>query len=102
LKTTTPKKLRSELKHFLEIAEKEPIKIKRRTGKMFILVSEIKYTLLIEELHALRDKISTLDKDYKYVPKAKKEKIVKATKKVAKKIKKKITKKAKKKIAKEA
>ena len=99
MKTTTPKKLRSELKHFFEIAEKEPIKIKRRSGKMFILICENKYTNLIDEVSALREKIKEFDKDFKFSPKIKKEKVVKATKKVAKRIEKKITKKAKKKVA---
>ena len=43
MKTTTPKKLRSELKTYLDQATKEPIKVKRRSGKNFIIISEERY-----------------------------------------------------------
>ena len=43
MKTTTPKQLRSELKDYLDQASKEPIKIKRRSGKNYILISEERY-----------------------------------------------------------
>jgi PHD/YefM family antitoxin component YafN of YafNO toxin-antitoxin module len=95
MKSTTPKNLRSELKHYLEISEKEPIKIKRRSGKSFILLGEAKYNLLIDELLILRNKIKEIDADFSYVPSVKKEKIIKATKKVTKKLQKKTIKKKK-------
>jgi hypothetical protein len=43
MKTTTPKKLRSELKSYLDQATKEPIKVKRRSGNNFIIISEERY-----------------------------------------------------------
>lgn len=94
MKTTTPKKFRAELKHYLEVAEKEPIKIKRRSGKNYILINDMNFTHLKEELQALKNKLLELGHDFKFEPIAKKEKIVKGTKKVVKKLKKKIKKKA--------
>jgi hypothetical protein len=95
MKSTTPKNLRSELKHYLEIADKEPIKIKRRSGKSFILMTESKYNLLNDELLALRSKLKEFDVDFNFTPPVKKEKIIKATKKITKKLQKKTIKKKK-------
>lgn len=93
MKSTTPKKLRAELKHYLEVAEKEPIRIKRRSGKNYILINDLNFTHLKEELQALKDKLIELGHDFKFEPDAKKEKIVRGTKKAVKKLKKKIKKK---------
>ena len=43
MKTTTPKKLREELKSYLDQAAKAPVKVKRRSGETFIIISEEKY-----------------------------------------------------------
>lgn len=90
MKTTTPKKLRSELKTYLDLASKEPIKIKRRSGKSYILISEERYIELVNIPHSnknnqaqLKDvKISTLKIKKKKAVKPKK--VIKAKKKLKK------------------
>ncbi|MBC7429903.1 MAG: hypothetical protein H7336_14915 [Bacteriovorax sp.] len=48
MKITTPKELRSELKTYLDHASKGPVKIKRRSGKNYILISEERYLELAD------------------------------------------------------
>jgi PHD/YefM family antitoxin component YafN of YafNO toxin-antitoxin module len=64
MKTTTPKDFRADLKNFLEIADKEPICIRRRTGKKYILISEEKYLALKNEFseHAKEEPKTTKKK----------------------------------------
>ena len=57
MENTTPKKLRAKLKDYLDLAKKEAIRIKRRSGQHFILVSEEKYNELMLELTALQKRI---------------------------------------------
>lgn len=78
MKTTTPKKLRSELKTYLDQATKEPIKIKRRSGKNYILISEERYMELAGTPLAIKKQLTPLKGD-KHAAEAK----VKTTKKKA-------------------
>lgn len=57
MENTSPKKLRAKLKDYLDLAKKEVIRIKRRSGQNYILVSEEKYNDLKAELHALQKRL---------------------------------------------
>lgn len=57
MENTTPKKLRAKLKDYLDLAKKEAVRIKRRSGQNFILVSEEKYNELKLELTAIQKRI---------------------------------------------
>lgn len=81
MKEVTPKNFRSELKNYLELADKEPIKICRRSGKKYILVTDSKFLNLKNELSILREKIKDLDPTFVY---EKLESIQKGTKKLTK------------------
>ncbi len=92
MKTTTPKKLRSELKTYLDQATKEPIKVKRRSGKNFILISEERYLELTgaplpmkKQLAPFKAKKKKKEVKVKATKKAPAVKVAKATKKKAKK-----------------
>lgn len=55
--TTNPKKLRAELKDYLDLAEKEPIRIQRRSGESFILIAEDQYAEMQNEILALQRRL---------------------------------------------
>lgn len=55
--TTNPKKLRAELKDYLDLAAKEPIRIHRRTGETFILLSEDRYAEIQNEIVSLQRRL---------------------------------------------
>lgn len=57
MENTSPKKLRAKLKDYLDLAKKEVIRIKRRSGQHFILLSEEKYNELKMELTALQKRL---------------------------------------------
>lgn len=89
MKITTPKKLRSELKNYLDQATKEPIKVKRRSGKNFIIISEERYLELTgapvpAKKSAPAKSTKKKDAKVKTTKKAPAAKTVKATKKKAK------------------
>ena len=50
MRNTNPKQLRAELKDYLDLAGKEPIRIQRRSGENFILLKEEMYRSLEEEV----------------------------------------------------
>jgi PHD/YefM family antitoxin component YafN of YafNO toxin-antitoxin module len=59
---TNPKKLRAELKDYLDQAEKEPIRIQRRAGQTFILMNETLYGEMQSEIISLQQRLlGTLD-----------------------------------------
>jgi PHD/YefM family antitoxin component YafN of YafNO toxin-antitoxin module len=43
MQNTNPKQFRAELKDYLDLAVKEPIRIQRRSGENFILLKEDAY-----------------------------------------------------------
>ena len=57
MENTSPKKLRAKLKDYLDLAKKEVIRIKRRSGQHFLLISEEKYNELKMELTALQKRL---------------------------------------------
>ena len=107
MEKTSPKKLRARLKEFLDMAQKEAVRIERRSGQCFILLSEEKYNDLKTELNILQKRLlgkSHVDakvdkKKMKAVAKDLKKK-ARGTKKVSKKATKKVAKKTTKKISK--
>ncbi len=57
MESTSPKKLRAELKDYLDMASKEPIRIQRRSGENFILLSEESYANLQNEISSLQRRL---------------------------------------------
>ena len=57
MESTNPKKLRAELKDYLDLAASEPIRIQRRTGENFILMSEDTYAYLQNEIVSLQRRL---------------------------------------------
>ena len=52
-----PKQLRAELKDFLDLSAKEPIRIQRRAGDSFVLMAESKYSAMMEEIVSLQRRL---------------------------------------------
>jgi hypothetical protein len=48
MKPISPKKMKNEMKEFLKIAENEPVIIKKKSGKVFYLISESLYCKLAD------------------------------------------------------
>lgn len=80
---TNPKKLRSELKDYLDMAEKEPIRINRRSGVSIIMMNEEKYREFENEISSLQRRLLAMSEiiDGKGVPYEGKEALLKAFKK---------------------
>jgi PHD/YefM family antitoxin component YafN of YafNO toxin-antitoxin module len=96
MENTTPKKLRAKLKEYLDLAKKETIRIKRRSGQHYILITEDKYNELKTELHTLQKRFSgksaAVEKNEKNEYGKKKIKVNKVAKKITKKAAKKVVK----------
>lgn len=60
MESTSPKKLRAELKDYLDLASKAPIRIHRRSGESFILITEDGYTKLQNEVQSLQRRLLSL------------------------------------------
>ena len=54
---TSPKKLRAELKDHLDHAEKEPVRIQRRSGGSFVLMNESLYANMQNEILSLQRRL---------------------------------------------
>ncbi len=54
---TNPKKLRAELKDYLDLAAKEPVRIHRRSGETFVLMNETRYAELQSEVLSLQRRL---------------------------------------------
>lgn len=54
---TSPKKLRAELKDYLDLATKEPIRIQRRSGENYILMNESQYADMQNEILSLQRRL---------------------------------------------
>ena len=72
MQSTNPKQLRAELKDYLDLAAKEPIRIQRRAGDSFILLKEVAYEEMQQEILSLQRRllgmsevISEQTKEYK-------------------------------------
>jgi PHD/YefM family antitoxin component YafN of YafNO toxin-antitoxin module len=57
MRNTNPKQFRAELKDYLDLAGKEPIRIQRRSGENFILLREEMYQSLQEEVVSLQRRL---------------------------------------------
>lgn len=104
MENTSPKKFRANLKDYLNLAKKEKVRIKKRSGQNFILMSEEKYEELKTELTTLQKRLlanghsssethSKVKKKMKEIKANQKKQTKSTTKKVAKKAVKKATKK---------
>lgn len=57
MENTNPKQLRAELKDYLDLAAKEPIRIQRRSGESYILLKEQSYQELQSEIVSLQRRL---------------------------------------------
>ncbi|OFZ45823.1 MAG: hypothetical protein A2381_03580 [Bdellovibrionales bacterium RIFOXYB1_FULL_37_110] len=57
MNVATPKKLRAELKDYLDMAQNEPIRIQRRSGSSFILLNENTYAEMQNEIASLQRRL---------------------------------------------
>jgi PHD/YefM family antitoxin component YafN of YafNO toxin-antitoxin module len=57
MESTSPKKLRAELKDYLDLAATEPIRIQRRSGENYILMNEDTYAQLQNEISSLQRRL---------------------------------------------
>lgn len=72
MQSTNPKQLRAEMKDYLDLATKEPIRIQRRSGDCYILLKEMAYQEMQDEILSLQrrilglsDVVSRQTKEYK-------------------------------------
>lgn len=61
MESTSPKKLRAELKDYLDMATNEPIRIQRRSGENYILMSENQYADLQNEISSLQRRLLAMN-----------------------------------------
>jgi prevent-host-death family protein len=57
METTNARKLRAELKDYLDLAATEPIRINRRSGEAFILMREDLYASMQNEILSLQRRL---------------------------------------------
>lgn len=57
MESTSPKKLRAELKDYLDLAASEPIRIQRRSGENYVLMNENTYAELQNEVSSLQRRL---------------------------------------------
>lgn len=57
MENVNPKKLRAELKNYLDLAEKEPIRIQKRSGESYILMNEDVYAEMQNEILSLQRRL---------------------------------------------
>lgn len=57
MKQTNPKALRAELKDYLDLATKNPIRIHRRSGDSFILINEASFNEMQSEIVSLQRRL---------------------------------------------
>ena len=57
MESTSPKKLRAELKDYLDLAANQPIRIQRRSGENYILMNENKFLDLQNEISSLQRRL---------------------------------------------
>lgn len=61
MESTSPKKLRAELKDYLDLAATEPIRIQRRSGENYILMNENTYADLQNEISSLQRRLLAMN-----------------------------------------
>jgi len=57
MQNVNPKRLRAELKDYLDLAAKEPIRIQRRSGDNYVLMNESVYAELQNEVLSLQRRL---------------------------------------------
>ena len=57
MESTNPKKLRAELRDYLDLAASEPVRIQRRSGENYILMHENIYADLQNEISSLQRRL---------------------------------------------
>ena len=57
MQNTNPRQLRAELKDYLDLAAKEPVRIQRRAGDSYILLKEDAYRDLQNEVVSLQRRL---------------------------------------------
>jgi len=57
MESTSPKKLRAELKDYLDMALDNPIRIQRRSGENYILMNEAQYAEMKNEISSLQRRL---------------------------------------------
>ncbi len=84
MQNTNPKQLRAELKDYLDLAAKEPIRIQRRSGDCYILIKEMVYQEMQDEILSLQrrllgmsDIVSGQTKEYKLGDKSRLDRLTK-------------------------
>lgn len=60
MESNSPKKLRAELKDYLEMASKEPIRIQRGSGESYILIDEERYSQMQIEITSLQRRLLSI------------------------------------------
>ena len=61
MESTSPKKLRAELKDYLDMAANEPTRIQRRSGENYVLMNENKYAELQNEISSLQRRLLAMN-----------------------------------------
>lgn len=57
MESTSPKKLRAELKDYLDMAKTEPVRIQRRSGENYILMNEEVFQNFQNEISSLQRRL---------------------------------------------
>jgi len=60
MESTNPKKLRAEMKDYLEMAKNEPIRIQRRSGESYVLLNEEEYSKMQIEIMSLQRRLLSM------------------------------------------
>ena len=60
MKSTNPKTLRAQMKSYLDLAAREPLRILRRSGQSYILIDERRFGEMREELVSLQRQLIAL------------------------------------------
>ncbi len=57
MQNVNPKKLRAELKDYLDLASSEAIRIQRRSGESYVLMNESQYSEMQNEIMSLQKRL---------------------------------------------
>lgn len=57
MQNVNPKKLRAELKDYLDLASGEPIRIQRRSGESYVLINEDNFSEMKNEIMSLQKRL---------------------------------------------
>lgn len=61
MENTSPKKLRAELKDYLDMATNEPVRIQRRSGESYIIMNEDKFAEMQNEISSLQRRLLAMN-----------------------------------------